>query len=277
MSVFKTNNVVPPTTVAELMTVCTTLKAAGVTPIALATGTSNGWIVREMFNAIVQGTMGSSVFKDFVTAAKPVTDPTIATPLKMAIHTTAQILTQYINSDAAPVLAADGGTVKSFGWTDAADEVKAGKAVMYTHGDWVKGYWEALGWTPAVDFGQSGALGAFDLFSYGIDVLSTPTSAPDPTSASAFLTVAVSGAGQGAFSKQKGSSPARVDAATRDLLDPLGQATLDDLVNAKVRLPAYGLNAWDAALGVFSASPCAPTDEETLYQVYVANPPVAAP
>jgi hypothetical protein len=105
------------------------------------------------------------------------------------------------------------------------------------------------------------------VFTYGIDVLGTPTSPPDPTSAKNFLTVAVSAAGQVAFSKSKGSSPARTDVG--DQLDVLGKATLNDLVNATVRLPVYAPDAWDTALGVFSASPMAAADQATLYQAYV--------
>src|SRR5450432_1291707 len=46
MTLFNANGLTAPTTIAELMTTCATLKAAGVTPIALGTGSSNGWIVR---------------------------------------------------------------------------------------------------------------------------------------------------------------------------------------------------------------------------------------
>jgi glucose/mannose transport system substrate-binding protein len=264
---FAARSLTPPTTLAELMSACATLKSAGVTPIALATGSSNGWIVRELFNAIVEGTMGASVFKDFITGAKPVTDPEITPPLQSAIATLGTILTQYINADSASTLA-NGNT---FGWTDAADEVQAGKAAMFLHGDWVKGYWTALGWTPGVDFGETGAPGASDVFFYGIDVLGTPVNPPDLTSASDFLTVAASGAGQAAFSNAKGSSPARIDVGSQ--LDVLGQATLNDLLNATVRIPVVAPAAWDTALGVYSSSPCGASDQQTLYQVYVANPP----
>jgi glucose/mannose transport system substrate-binding protein len=269
MTIFNEQNLTPPTTVDELMTVCKALKKAGVTPIALGSGTNNGWIVREMFNGILQGTMGSAVFKDFITGGKPVTDAEIMQPLQAAIATLGTILTEYINDDSASTLA-NGNT---FGWTDAADAVQAGKAAMFIHGDWVKGYWTALGWTPGVDFGETGAPGASDLYSYGIDVLGMPSAAPHPSAAKDFLTVATSAAGQAAFTRSKGSSPARTDVG--DQLDVLGKATLNDLVNANVRLPVVAPSAWDTALGVFSTTPCADTDQATLYQVFVDNPPTA--
>jgi glucose/mannose transport system substrate-binding protein len=266
-TLFSANGLEPPTSVDELLSTCATLKKAGIVPIALATGPNNGWIVRETFNGILQGTMGAALFKDFATATKPVTDPEIAEPLKAAIATLATIITQYINSNSASTLA-NGNT---FGWTDAADEVKAGKAAMYIHGDWVKGYWTALGWTPGIDFGQTGAPGASDVFFYGVDGLGMPTSAPHPAAAENFMNVAASAAGQVAFARSKGSSPARIDVGDR--LDVLGKATLDDLVNAKVRLRVVGLEAWDTALGEFSSSDCSDADQEALYQVYVDNPP----
>ena len=267
MTIFSAQDLEPPATVAQLLSTCATLKKAGITPIALATGPSNGWVVREMFNGILQGTMGAALFKDFITAAKPVTDPEISQPLKAAIGTLATIITQYINADSASAL--DNGN--TFGWTDAADEVKAGRAAMYIHGDWVKGYWTALGWTPGVDFGQTGAPGAADLFFYGVDALGMPTNAPHPAGAQDFMTVAASAAGQVAFARSKGSSPARIDVGNQ--LDVLGKATLEDLINAKVRLPVVDLAPWDKALGAFSISPCEGADQETLYQVYVDNPP----
>ena len=36
----------------------------------------------------------------------------------------------------------------------AAETLHAGKAAMYIHGDWVKGYLDAEGWTPGVDYDQ---------------------------------------------------------------------------------------------------------------------------
>jgi glucose/mannose transport system substrate-binding protein len=269
MTLFSANNLTPPTTVPDLLKVCASLQSAGVTPIALATGSNNGWIVRELFMGVLQGTMGSAVFKDFITATKPVTDPEITQPLQDAIATLGTILTQYINADSASTLS-NGNT---FGWTDAADAVQAGKAAMFIHGDWVKGYWTALGWTPGVDFGETGAPGAADLFSYGIDVLGMPSSPPHPTSAMDFLTVATSAGGQVAFARSKGSSPARTDVG--DQLDVLGKATLSDLVTANVRVPVVAPSTWDTALGVFSSSACATSDQDALYQAFVANPPPA--
>ena len=269
MTLFSENDLQAPTSVDELLSICATLKKKGITPIALATGPNNGWIVREMFNGILQGTMGAALFEDFATGKKAVTDPELSQPLKAAIGTLATVITQYINEDAASTLPSG----NTFGWTDAADAVKDGKAAMYIHGDWVKGYWTALGWTPGVDFGQTGAPGASDLFFYGVDGLGMPAGAPHPDAAQNFMKVAASAAGQAAFARSKGSSPARIDVG--DQLDVLGKATLEDLVNAKVRLPVVGLDAWDKALGAFSISPCADADQETLYQVYVDNPPPA--
>ena len=56
-------------------------------------------------------------------------------------------------------------------------------------------------------------------------------------------------------------------------LDVLATAALNDLVNANVRVPVVAPAAWDTALGVYSSSPCAAADQDTVYQAFVANPP----
>ena len=53
--IFANLSLVPPTSISELIEACKTIKAAGVTPIALS---KDGWVVRILFNDIVQGTMG---------------------------------------------------------------------------------------------------------------------------------------------------------------------------------------------------------------------------
>src|SRR5688572_27043103 len=62
--IFAAHNLQPPTTVDELLQVCATLNAAGVTPIATA---HQGWILRIMFNTLAMGAMGADAFHDYMT------------------------------------------------------------------------------------------------------------------------------------------------------------------------------------------------------------------
>jgi glucose/mannose transport system substrate-binding protein len=250
--IFAAHNLQPPTTVAELLQVCSTLKAAGVTPIATA---HQGWILRIMFNTLAMGVMGADAFNDYMTGG-PRDDAALAD----AIDVFADVLANDVNASASDT---------DFGWTDAAGEVAAGRAAMFMHGDWAKGYYVQLGWSPGVDFGVIGAPGASDMFWYGIDVFSLPVGAPHAAQAKDFLATVGSTAGQVAFNKLKGSSPMRTDVPLSQL-DPEGRATLTDLMNARYRMLVVNHDAWDTALLAFAQN----GDKAALFQVYVDNPPV---
>jgi len=254
-SIFTKLGLIPPTTISELIETCRTIKAAGTTPIALS---KDGWVVRILFNDVVQGTMGADIFNEFITGVTPVTDPTIAAKLKESISITSELLTNYVSPEAGDA---------EFGWSDAADQVFHGKAAMLLHGDWAKGYFVKLGWTPGIDFGQTGGPGASDLFWYAIDAFAAPTLAEHPDRAQQFLSVVLSKEAQVAFSRLKGSTPIRTDVL--DQLDRLGQSTMLDLIDSKHRLPVIGKTEWDDALHAFATN----LDQEALYQAYVDSPP----
>ncbi len=144
-AIFAAQGLTPPTTLAELLAVCRKLKAAGITPIAAS---HQGWVLRIMFNSLAAAAMGTASYHEFFTGRS-----TAALPqLRDAIALFADVLREYVNPDAGE---------EGFGWTSAAQAVYNGDAAMMLHGDWVKGYFVQLGWIPGVDFGVSGAPGAF--------------------------------------------------------------------------------------------------------------------
>jgi glucose/mannose transport system substrate-binding protein len=250
--IFAAHNLQPPTTLAELMQVCATLKAAGVTPIATA---DQGWILRIMFNTLAMGSMGADAFHAYMTGG-----PRDDAALSAAIDVFANVMANYVNASASN---------PNFGWTEAAGEVAAGRAAMFLHGDWAKGNYVQLGWTPGVDFGVIGAPGAADMFWYGVDLFSLPAGAPHAAQARDFLTTVGSIAGQVAFNKLKGSSPIRTDVPLAQL-DPEGRVTLMDLMNARYRMLVVNHDAWDTAMLAFAQN----GDKAALFQTYVDNPPV---
>jgi glucose/mannose transport system substrate-binding protein len=250
--IFAAHNLQPPTTIAELMQVCATLKAAGVTPIATA---HQGWILRIMFNTLAMGSMGADKFHAYMTGG-----PRDDAALNAAIDVFGNVLANYVNASASGA---------SFGWTEAAGEVAAGRAAMFLHGDWAKGYYLQQGWTPGVDFGVVGAPGASNMFWYGVDTFSLPVGAPHAAAARDFLATVGSIAGQVAFNKLKGSSPIRTDVPLSQL-DPEGRATLMDLMNANFRMLVVNHDAWDTAMVAFAQT----GDKAALFQAYVDNPPV---
>ena len=250
--IFAAHNLQPPTTLSELLQVCATLKAAGVTPIATA---QQGWILRIMFNTLAMGSMGADAFHAYMTGG-----PRDDAALNAAIDAFGNVLTNYVNASASNT---------NFGWTDAAGEVAAGRAAMFLHGDWAKGYYVQQGWTPGVDFGVIGAPGASDMFWYGVDTFSLPVGAPHAAAAQDFLATVGSTAGQVAFNKLKGSTPVRTDVPLSQL-DPEGRATLMDLMNANYRMLVVNHDAWDTAMLAFAQT----GDKAALFQAYVDNPPV---
>jgi glucose/mannose transport system substrate-binding protein len=242
IQVLKDHQLSPPTTIAELLQVCATLKAANkVTPIATAL---DAWIMRFLYLDLLSGTVGAEEFGKFIRHETPVSDPKMQEGITAATDVFVQLLTEYVDMTAAKA--------PKYDWTKAADAVHDGKAAMIFLGDWVKGYLVHLGWDPNVDFGVSGPPGASDLFVYGADTFAMPAMAPHPESARDFLTVVGSKEAQVAFNKQKGSTPMRTD--VRALLDKPGQQNLDDLVNARVRLPGIDNSQWDDAMAAFLAS-----------------------
>jgi len=252
-AIFARLAIVPPTSISELLEACQTIKAAGITPIALS---NDGWVVRILFNDILQGTMGVDTFNDFITGVTPVTDPTMTAKLKESISTMSEVLTNYVNPDAG-----------DSSWSDAADQVFHGKAAMLLHGDWAKGYFVTLGWTPGIDFGQTGGPGASDLFWYAIDTFAAPTLAAHTDNAHDFLAVVLSKEAQVSFSRLKGSTPIRTDVSEQ--LDRLAQTTMVDLISSKRRIPVMAKEVWDEAFHAFATD----LDQDALYQVYVDNPP----
>ncbi|MFZ5896905.1 MAG: ABC transporter substrate-binding protein [Myxococcota bacterium] len=249
--IFQENNVTPPTTTAEFLAACATLKAAGITPVATA---HQGWILRIMFNTLAMGSMGADKFQAFMTGG---TRDDVA--FKAAIDLFDDVLTNYVNANAGD---------ENFGWTNAAELVSSGKAAMFMHGDWAKGYYGQLGWTPGVDFGVIGAPGASEMFWYGVDVFSMPIGANNSAGAFDFLQTIGTLQGQVAFNKIKGSTPVRPD-VPKSQLDSEGRATLDDFVNAKYRTFVVNQDAWDNAMLAFAQD----HDKAALFQAYVDHPP----
>ncbi len=238
MQVFQDHQLTPPTTITELLDVCAKLKAAGITPMAI---TLDAWILRFLYLDLLSSVVGADSFGAFVRHELPVSDPTMQTGIATATAAFVQVFTQYVDLDAAQS--------PTFDWTQAADSLHDGKTAMFFLGDWLKGYLVHLGWDPGIDFGVSGPPGASDVFVYGPDTFALPTLAPHPMLSHDFLTVVASKDAQVAFNRQKGSTPMRTD--VRDLLDGPGQQNLDDLVNAKVRLPGFDNAMMDTAMTAY--------------------------
>lgn len=250
--IFARYDLKPPTSLSEFFEVCDALKEKGVTPLATA---YQGWIIRIMFNSLAMGSMGAEKFSDQWSGKQPLDEQALSD----AIDLLDRVLSDYSNENAADA---------DFGWTNAAQAVFDGEAAMFFHGDWAKGYFDQLGWTPDVDFGVVGAPGASDMFWYGVDTFTLPSGAKQEKAARDFLSTVASIDGQVAFNTIKGSSPMRLDVPAK-LLDPMGRQVLLDLNDAKFRSLVHNRDAWDTALQEFAMS----RDKSALLAAYHDNPP----
>jgi glucose/mannose transport system substrate-binding protein len=237
-AIFNDHDLEAPTTIAELMTVCETLAAEGVT--CLATG-GQGWIVRIMFLDIVMGTMGGHEFQQFFSGAGSADDPKFAE----AVDHLQMIIDNYIDSS---LWTTEGCTDRNedpverclnsaSGWQEASQALFDGDVGLFMHGDWVGGYVQQLGWKAGVDYSVVGAPGATDTFLFGVDTFALPSGAKNKEGALAFFETIGSLEGQAAFNNIKGSTPVRFDADDA-ALTPVGKAALEDLSNASIVMGA---------------------------------------
>jgi glucose/mannose transport system substrate-binding protein len=244
----------PPATLEQFLSTCEALDAAGITPVAVST--SQSWIISKLFIGVASGAMGARKFHAYFSGNEAMDEALFGE----SVDVLDTVLTNYIDVDQA---AAEG-----FGWTQAAEAVFDGEAAMFLHGDWAKGYFAALGWTPNVDFGVVGSPGASELFLYGSDVFGIPVGAKHSEAALHFASTIASIEGQIAFNMLKGSSPIRLD-VPQDDFDALSQQVIADFKDAEIRMPLLWQNAWDEALAEFATT----HDREALIQAFRDTPP----
>jgi len=127
----------PPTTLAELHEVAATLRANGVT--ALALGCKEPWTLGSLaFEVLLPAVAGAPFYKRFFAGLGEPNDPR----LREALRELASVLRE-TNEDAT-----------SLDWAEAVERVRVAAAGMTIMGDWAKGYLIARGASPETDFGE---------------------------------------------------------------------------------------------------------------------------
>jgi glucose/mannose transport system substrate-binding protein len=225
-----------------------------VTPLAIST--SQSWITNKVFLAFALGSMGPDKFAKYFIDKAPIEEADMAP----AIALLDRVLTDYIDVDAA--------AAAGYGWTQAADDLHDGKAAMFIHGDWAKGYLTQVGWTPGVDFGVTTTPDSGGAFLYGSDVFAIPAGAKHKAEALDWLRTVTSADGQIAFNEAKGSSPVRLNLNDHDL-DPMAKGTYADLKNSTRRLQIAGVpSIWDDGLIQLAKD----HDQQALLKTLIDNP-----
>ncbi len=253
--IFSEYNLQPPTTWNQFFQVAATLKSKGITPLAL--GDKNKWPSLQLFEDILLSNLGPTDYRNIWVGKVPWTDPRVTTSLQ----TLAKVM-QYVNSDHS-----------SLTWDQADGLVQKGTAAMNIMGDWAKGYFEANGWKPNVDFGYVPAPGTQGDFIVVSDSFTLPKNIKDQQSALDWLKVVGSLKGQEAFNPPKGSICARSDCPA-SIFDAYSQTSQkdfakDQLVPSEANGPASDpafLTPIQDAIASFVVSPNVQSTQQTIEQ-----------
>lgn len=231
-AVLEEHDIAPPTTLEELNQACATLRAAGLTPIAL--GNENAWVLQQfVFEHILPAIGGGEFYERYWTGQEQADAPQISQTLDYIIQ-----LSQNgcFNTDS-----------ESIDWPEALDRVGQGSAAFSAMGDWAKGYLESQGYVANEDFGVVPTPGSVGLFVFTSDSFPLPRGAKNRAGALNLLATMGSVDGQREFNLIKGSIPARID-VDPSTFDSMQQQTYAAWKNDEKRLALSGLLRPDALL-----------------------------
>ena len=276
--VFSTNNLAPPKTWAEFVTVAGALKAKGIAPMGM---TLQGWVMRIVFDALIADAAPDATkrgqFLLDVYAGKASDETSVAAlALKTAIANFDTLVNNYVNPDWASTDSA-GNTV---GWDALTQRVSDGTVAMFLHGDWVKGLLDNSGQTGGVDydavFFPDGA--ATNTYLYNVDTFCLPVGAKNAQGGKDFIRTFLSPAAQVAFSSKKGSCPVRadadltrLDAVAQEICGNIGSKTYQ--VSVREEFDSILQNAYSQ--GVDGGIPPSAVVQDAIYKhIVTAYPPL---
>lgn len=214
-AVFEANGLTAPTTFEEFFAAADTLKAAGVTPLAL--GDNGIWASTHLMETVLLGALGADGYRGLWTGETDWNSPEVTN----ALDTFAKML-DYVNEDHA-----------ALSWDQAAQLVVDGDAAMTIMGDWADGYFFSLGLTPGEDYGFAPTPNTDGTFMMLSDTFSLPKGAPHRDNAIKWLTLAGSREGQDAFNPVKGSISPRSD-SDRSLYNAYLQSAMDAFASNEI-------------------------------------------
>jgi glucose/mannose transport system substrate-binding protein len=254
-TVFTANNLTPPTTWDQFVTVAEALKAKGITPLAV--GDNGIWANAQVLETILIGGLGADKYKGLWTG----TTDWSGGDVKAALTTYQKVLT-YINTDHS-----------SLTWDQAADYLipaSAGaqpKAAMTIMVDWAAGEFDKKTFT---DYGWVAAPGNDKIYDALADSFGLPAKAPHKDAARSFLNFLGSASAQDLFNPYEGSIPANGNAG-----NPAGD------VRQYSAYQKWAMSDWKTGAIVPSlehavaAAPSWKSAFETAVAAFVAKPDVA--
>ena len=237
-AILAANNIAVPTTLDEWFTAMDTLKAAGVTPLALG----EQWTNMHLMETILLASLGADAYNGLWDG----TTDWAGADVTAALDNYVRVLS-YTNTDSA-----------SLSWQDAAQLVVNGNAAFNVMGDWAEGYFRELGKVPETDYGWAPVPGTGGTFQFLSDSFVLAVGAPHRDAAINWLILCGSLEGQDAFNPIKGSIPARSD-ADRSLYGVYLQSAMDDwasdIVVGSLTHGVVANDSWkseiDTGLGLF--------------------------
>ncbi len=242
-AIFRDLGLATPQTWDEIFAAADKIKASGRLPVAIGGGP---WEISLIFNNIMYQKLGSEGYARIISGDQVmVTDPRMIEALEMLRR-----VSRYVEPSAARAQKT---------WADATAAVGQGDAGMQFMGDWAKGELAARGYTVDKDFGCSLVPGTAIAYFMVIDAFAFPlTNREEAAEAQqAFARMVLDRDNQVAFSRIKGSLPARTDVDPSGL-DRCGQLGLKMITERKgevsaqsMAMPAQMSEGWIGVLADF--------------------------
>jgi glucose/mannose transport system substrate-binding protein len=220
----------------EFMTALETLKAAGVTGLAL--GDKDAFVPAQTFENHLLGLLGPEKYSALMANEAPWDSDEVK-----EVMTSFGTLLDHINSDHS-----------ALAWSDAVAMVIEGNAAFNTMGDWAYGEFVAKNVVDQIGYlSYPGSDGSFVLV---VDGFTKPKGAPNPENCIAWLKTCGTVDAQAAFNPLKGSIPARTDVPTEGFSEyhkwSIASFAADSLVPSAAHglatSPAFKQAFYDAAI-----------------------------
>ena len=146
--IFTENNLTPPKTWADFITIADALKAKGIQPLSVAESDKDAWTAAILFESVMVADATPNYFADFYAGKKTANDA----PYRRALEKFVQILGY------------GGANASTLSYTDSIAEVASGKVAMVVMGSWATADLKKAGFKPDVDYGLALAPGTEDIF-----------------------------------------------------------------------------------------------------------------